>query len=193
MSNLPVLSENGERAFRSLGVACADYEAALGNAFEGALESGFGRWESLALAHASRCVIHVEVFVFDRLSQLVEEEVRRISSTMLDSLYKRRRNNLASWPDKEVAAREWLSLEISKCNGWDQLMGYVEMRNAWAHGAGTMTQRQRQDSVRTEKSLSAVNIRVVDGTLYLPEDLVRQCMISLRSYVVACDALLPNA
>jgi len=105
-----------------------------------------------SLSAISEIVSYVEAFVVESLikhADLVSAEAPvPIAQIVMDSITKPVEG---SWAARRRFIWLWLKVDLSGAAWWRRWMGFVEARNAWAHGQGSLTTRQQKDQqIRVE-------------------------------------------
>lgn len=105
-----------------------------------------------SLSAISEIVSYVEVFVVESLTKhadLVSAEAPvPIAQIVMESITKQVES---SWAARRRFILLWLQVDLSGAAWWRRWMGFVEARNAWAHGQGNLTPRQQKDQqIRAE-------------------------------------------
>jgi hypothetical protein len=79
-----------------------------------------------------------------------------------------------TWAGKRSFISTWFGQDLSGASWWKQWMGFVDARNAWAHGLGRLTSRQLK-SQETMSNLKAAGLSVLASTVVGSADDVRRC------------------
>lgn len=95
------------------------------------------------LVAISEIVSHVEVFVVESLTthaRLVSSPATEpIPTIVMNAITKPVDSN---WVERRKFIKTWMGIEVADAGWWRSWLGFVEGRNAWAHGLGRLTLRQ---------------------------------------------------
>lgn len=170
-----VRSQRGEDVCEFVWLAVAAYDKA---------ERGFrsledwrddGSSSRSVLSAVSEIVSHVEVFVVESLithaklasagtAQPIPEIVMTSISKPLES----------SWNERKKFITAWLGVQVVNAGWWRTWQGFVDARNAWAHGLGRLTPRQR-NTPDVLVNLAAAGFTVHDSEVVATREDVRKC------------------
>lgn len=142
--NVDVRSQRGEDVCEFVWLAVAAYdksERASRSLEDWRDESNSSR---SVLSAISEVVSHVEVFVVESLTT----HARLVSAASVEPIPEIVMNSISkpvesSWNARRKFIKTWLSVVVSDAGWWSSWLGFVEARNAWAHGLGRLTSRQR--------------------------------------------------
>jgi hypothetical protein len=128
-----------------------------------------------ALSTISEIVGHVEIFVIESLTEhagfICANSPPPIPELTMASI---RRSVESNWNERRKFAKDWLGADLEVLAWWKRWLGFVESRNAWAHGLGRLTERQRRDKeVLSNLRAAGLEVRLLD-VVARPTD-VRQC------------------
>lgn len=182
-SQSSILSEFADTTCRSLAIVCAEFER------ETLIGSGISKRSrrSRLLDGIARCIGITEYFVFGRIVELVERHVEESGNRMLAALYKQHASKLDnSWQSIVMAADDYLGLTIKGMAQYDQVMAYVEVRNAAMHGNGSLTRRQARDPSVREK-IGSIGVRVIQGRLEVEDSHLLLASRDCRSLTTELD------
>jgi hypothetical protein len=136
------------------------------------------------LSAISEIVSHAEVFVADALNGhakvLSGQLTDPIPKIVMDATTKPVEG---TWAGKRSFISTWFGEDLSGAAWWKQWMGFVDARNAWAHGLGRLTSRQVENQ-ETISNLKAAGLSVVGAKVVGDADDVRRCA---RSAVEVID------
>lgn len=85
----------------------------------------------------------------------------------------------------------WTRIHSKPMSGFAEgpsLRGFVEARNAIAHGLGQLTRRQMRDEKSTLARLRNAGIHVRGDTVELDEDAVERCAAVVRAFIAWLDS-----
>ncbi|WP_457226607.1 hypothetical protein [Mycobacteroides abscessus] len=123
----------------------------------------------------SEIVSHAEVFVTESLTKHAEvlsaDAADPIPKIVMDATTKPVEN---TWAGKRSFISAWFDEDLSGASWWKQWMGFVDARNAWAHGLGRLTPRQVK-SQETLSNLKAAGLSVLTSRVVGNADDVRRC------------------
>jgi hypothetical protein len=120
-------------------------------------------------------VTHVEVFVVESFTEhariMVEIASKPIPEILMATVTKSVESN---WAERRNFLKSWLGVEVNSVPWWRSWNGFVESRNAWAHGLGRLTSRQRKN----QEALSNIQIAGLDvrsSQIFAQREDVRRC------------------
>jgi hypothetical protein len=120
----------------------------------------------------------VEVFVVESLTthaKLVSaSSVEPIPGIVMESITK---PVDSSWIARQKFIKAWLNTEVSQAGWWRGWLGFVEARNAWAHGLGRLTSRQRKDQ-QVMANLQAAGLAVCSWEVAGTSADVKRCAVA---------------
>lgn len=127
------------------------------------------------LSAMSEIVSHAEVFVAESLTK----HAAVISAGTADPIPKIVMDATAkpvegTWAGKRSFISTWFNEDLSGATWWRQWMGFVDARNAWAHGLGRLTSRQLKDQ-QTMSNLRAAGLTVLASKVVGSANDVRRC------------------
>jgi hypothetical protein len=105
------------------------------------------------------------------VSRLVEDRLLQSSS---------------NWDERKYTYTNFYSISLGSCPAWSKLDAGIEVRNAIAHGLGTLTPRQRKKASLAGQ-LSAVGVTVESGRIILDGRSLEECLDYCRTYVQWLD------
>ncbi|MDV3265725.1 hypothetical protein [Mycobacterium avium] len=142
--NSDVRSQNGEEVCEFVWLAVAAYdktERAFRSLEDWRDDSNSSR---PVLSAISEVVSHVEVFVVESLTMhaklISASSVEPIPDIVMNSISKPVES---SWNERRKFIKTWLGVDVVDAGWWRSWLGFVDARNAWAHGLGRLTSRQR--------------------------------------------------
>ncbi len=80
----------------------------------------------------------------------------------------------STWKGRLEFIKIWLDPEYGSTDSWKEWMGFVEARNAWAHGQGKLTKRQLQNQ-EVRANIKRSGLTVTDGLISGSAEDVRKC------------------
>ncbi|MFD6197007.1 hypothetical protein ACFWE3_09920 [Mycobacteriaceae bacterium NPDC060252] len=136
------------------------------------------------LSAISEIVSHAEVFVGESLTR----HAKLLSATTANPIPKivmeaTTKPVEATWAGKRSFIFTWFGEDLSGQAWWKRWMGFVDARNAWAHGLGRLTSRQLKTQ-ETMTNLKAAGLVVRASQVVGSADDVRRCA---RSAVEVID------
>ncbi|MDH3048679.1 hypothetical protein QEN42_02165 [Gordonia alkanivorans] len=78
----------------------------------------------------------------------------------------------SSWRERQTFISSWMKVDITRLSWWKSWLGYVEARNAWAHGLGKLTKRQMK-SQEVVANLTAAGFIMQSGKVLVRAEDVR--------------------
>jgi hypothetical protein len=144
--SMSVRSQRGEEVCEFVWLAVADYDKSERGARTLEDWRDASNSNRTVLTAISEVVSHVEVFVVESLTthaKLISAlSVEPIPEIVMASITKPVESN---WNERRRFINTWLRVEVSDTGWWRGWLGFVEARNAWAHGLGRLTSRQRDN------------------------------------------------
>jgi hypothetical protein len=127
------------------------------------------------LSAISEIVSHAEVFIAESLTK----HAKVMSDDMVDPIPKivmeaTTKPVEGTWAGKRSFISTWFGEEVSGASWWKQWMGFVDARNAWAHGLGRLTSRQLKNQ-ETMSNLKIAGLSVLASKVVGSADDVRRC------------------
>jgi hypothetical protein len=166
-------TNEADLASRQVMRAVARHEARSSTVPELGLSTG-GESE-LALEAVSEIVTVVELFTTDTMIEISEQFSRdALPPVQKVAITSGRQDAEGSWATRREFAKNWLGALWGDTAWFREWLGYVEARNAWAHGHGALTRKQqnRRDVV---DSLKCAQLPVVGARVELAASDVRRC------------------
>ena len=120
-----------------------------------------------------------------RLVSIVEAYVDLMSSDLLreatpgrDALVARlvelaEERSSSNWTERKEAFKNFHGVSIASLAGWEKVDSAIPVRNAVAHGLGSLTPRQRNRKTITK--LAKVGVTVTDGRVKISETALTTC------------------
>jgi hypothetical protein len=180
----PTRSQRGEDVCEFVWLALAAYdkaEVARRAVADWQREDDLSR---AVLSAISEIASYVEAFVVESLTTHAElvsaDSAEPIPKIVMDAISKPVEG---SWVGRRTFIKTWLKEDLSGAGWWKRWMGFVEARNAWAHGQGNLTTRQ-QGSQETLAQIKAAGLNVSGSQVSGNADDVRRCA---RSAVEVVD------
>ena len=137
-----------------------------------------------ALSAISEIGSYVEAFVVESLTKHADlvsaSSVEPIPTIVMESVSKPVEG---TWAGRRTFIRLWLGADLSGAAWWKQWMGFVEARNAWAHGQGSLTSRQ-QGNQEVLANIKQAGLAVSGTRVSADAEDVRRCA---RSAVEVID------
>lgn len=134
-----------------------------------------GGESELALEAVAEIVTVVELFTTETMIEISEQ----LSESALPPVQKvaiasGRRDAEGSWASRRDFAKNWMGSLWGGAAWFREWLGYVEARNAWAHGHGTLT-RMQQNRGDVLDSLKSAELEVAGVRVHLRTKDVRRC------------------
>jgi hypothetical protein len=176
--NMPLLSQQAEDSCRLVWFAVAAHERAAH--LVRVDDKSASRWgadatSSSALSAISEIVTHVEVFVVESFTEharvIVEKAPQPIPDIVMATVSKSVESN---WTERRNFLKSWLGVESNAVPWWRSWNGFVEARNAWAHGLGRLTSRQRKNQ-EAVANIQVAGLDLRSSQIFAREDDVRRC------------------
>lgn len=129
-----------------------------------------------------RIVTITESFCRDRLLQkaqnIVDPSRHNIVNRIWDEASQRA---TGTWRSQVDSYWSWFQIRLN----YDEIRGYVDVRNAVAHGLGVLTSRQRD--VGTRARLANLGISIVDDRIVLTFPIIIEAARACRRVIEAID------
>lgn len=152
--------------------------------------AGLGDESDRALEAIAEIITVVEVFttetmieVSEQLAKDAQPPVRRVA------LAAGRKEAEGSWVSRRDFAKNWTGKSWGDKAWFREWLGYVEARNAWAHGHGTLT-RMQQGRTDVLDLLKSADVGVSGTRVLLSALDVRRCGDSALRLVGELDEML---
>jgi hypothetical protein len=130
--------------------------------------------EHLALATISQIVGYAEVCAVEVLQWIARNIADPLPPGARERALTVQREIEATWEGRTDFVKNWLNVKWAGDSWYQAWRGFVEARNAWAHGSGQLTRLQLAQK-GTEGYLSAARLAVVNHGLRPDEADVRRC------------------
>lgn len=183
-----------EEAIRLLAVTRADFAQVSAAPVRGRgsrIGAVFGRYDFEQVRNQSeylRMVSIVEAFLdacgdrqFEHRSLGQDEFLRAVIQQARDK-------SLRTWDDRIAAYARLHGVVLGKCNKWSDIDAAREVRNAIAHGLGTLTKRQRTPSVM--EKVRAVSVELLEGRIMVSEQALIRLASSASEFIADVDRQL---
>jgi hypothetical protein len=95
-----------------------------------------------------------------------------------------------NWKERKSAFSDYHGVSLGSCERWSELDAGIEIRNAIAHGLGTLTKRQRNH--RSREKMKSVGAVIVDDRLMLNDKALEKCLVFTREFVKSVDSKLEH-
>lgn len=118
------------------------------------------------------CVIEVLQWIATAIAEPLPDGARR---SILDRVHQ---DIQRSWKGRTDFVKEWLNVNWARDSWHQEWQGFVEARNAWAHGSGRLTQSQLARG--GTNNLSAAKLQVANHEVRPEPTDVRRCAESAR-------------
>lgn len=113
---------------------------------------------TVSLNAISNIVSHVEIFTIVSIGDLSSRCFAVLPGSGPDEFAKEKLREVEeSWEKRMDILRTWTGTSIKSWTGWQAWLGWIAARNAWAHGQGVLTRRQKSQRGIAE-SLSAAGL-----------------------------------
>ena len=114
-------------------------------------------FQDIALEGVSSIVTVFEMAVVEALLEVATSMTGGIPEPMKDISFKAARSDIErTWKTRSDFVHNWLGLDWAHAEWFSKWMGYVECRNAWAHGRGRLTPRQESAGVLTQLAVAGI-------------------------------------
>jgi len=123
-------------------------------------------------------------------TELTNRDLRSIDAVIRLLILEKELAAASNWPSRRKSFKRHHKVDLQKCAEHGRLEGAIEVRNAIAHGLGSLTTRQLH-SVETPKALAKVNVTVADGFVDLRAVHVHDCHSYLSAFLRSLDSMVP--
>jgi hypothetical protein len=175
-------SVQGQATVESINIALAHHQW-----IESSVVSPRGTWHLLddvsrrSLATIASCTAFTEMFMVDVVLRAVLDRVRSFGPGPEESFYptlsKQVENNFF---ERVSLLQTWFGIDLRSWERWSEWNGFVEARNAWAHGQGELTRQQRNRGAAAK--IEAAGMTVVDNAVRCDANTAKaaaMCAVSL--------------
>lgn len=189
MNPTSVLLEVTEAALHSLHETHADFMRTPSPSPVGRFTSAGGRgrirWQGGPQVRTQgaylRLVSIVEAFIDSLSSELFQERASDVDDMFRNLIRHAEEQSENSWETRKHAFRDYHQITLGDCSSWSKIDGAIIVRNAIAHGLGSLTRRQKNRKDR-QKAREA-KVRLIDDVIYVDK-------ASLLTLLNASDAFI---
>jgi hypothetical protein len=96
-----------------------------------------------------------------------------------------------NWEERKSAFSEYHRVSLGSCERWSELDAGIDIRNAIAHGLGTLTKRQRTHKSRAK--MESVGAVIVDDRLMLNDKALARCLLFTTEFVKSVDSKIDDS
>jgi len=155
--------------------------------------TALGSYDSRAVTAESsylRIVTVAEAFADARSVTLLQGLARPEKQLLgLVAQYEVRSNY--TWEARRESYERVHAVRFVDCPDWTNLKTGAEIRNAIAHGLGTLTVRQRGELARWQRRFPQVRVRLDGYRVEISPEAVQECLRYVSAFVRWLDAALP--
>lgn len=144
--------------------------------------------EHVALASISQIVSHAEVCVIEVLQWIATTIADPLPAGARERALKVRQEIERSWDGRTGFVKDWLDVTWAGDTWYQNWQGFVEARNAWAHGSGHLTQSQLNHKGKLHH-LKSAKLQVVNDELRPEQADVRRCAQSATHLLDELESL----
>jgi len=179
-----------EEAQQLLAATYADFDRAtparrigrmVGSGPLGAYDSNRVRCESAYL----RLISIVEAYVDSLCSELFRQQTSHQGPMFRALVAAAEARASTNWDERKTAFNDYHSVSLSSCSRWSEVDAGIYVRNAIAHGLGSLTRRQRSQKVRSK--IRSVDVAVVDNRLVLTDVALVRCLSFSNDFIRSID------
>lgn len=189
MNPAAVLLEVTEAALHSLHETHADFLRTSSPSTVGRFTSAGGharlRWQGGPEVRTQgtylRLVSIVEAFLDSLSSELFLERVSDVDNMFRNLIRDAEEKSDNSWENRKHAFRDYHQVSLGDCTSWSQIDCAIVVRNAIAHGLGSLTRRQKNRKDR--QKVREAKVSLIDDVIHVDEG-------SLLSLLKASDAFI---
>lgn len=132
-------------------------------------------------------IAHAEAFYVDRLRSYIADVVSSSPDPVRDTVLAQiNREVEANWVERAKLTQRWLQIDLRAQAWWSPWLGFVEARNAWAHGLGELTRRQSADG-KVLSNLAAAGLTVRAQRVIVTFESVREAARSAETVIREVD------
>lgn len=190
----PVRSERAEASIRLLRLAQANHrelQNLLGkpSANHRLAQSGIDQAQVARQGTYLRLLSITEDFCASFLLETVER-AEPVQTSILTQVWERAAMDaIGSWERQKKAYREWLKIS----GVWGDLSGHIEVRNAIAHGLGSLTRRQKKNEAATRSKIDKIGVQLDGDRIALSEENVDDAVEFLSELIRTIDGKVPRS
>ncbi|WP_181771605.1 hypothetical protein [Amycolatopsis pittospori] len=92
----------------------------------------------------------------------------------------------STWSDRKVAFSRYHTFSIETFGRWSQFDAGIDVRNAIAHGLGSLTRRQRNQKTRAK--IRSIGVVLVDDRIVLGTTALDRCYVICRELILYVDS-----
>lgn len=152
----------------------------------GAYDFGRVRFESTYL----RLIGIVEAYIDSMCSNLFRRQLVDEAPMLRALITAAEAQASTNWKERKSAFSDYHGVSLGSCARWSELDAGIDIRNAIAHGLGTLTKRQRNRKSREKmKSVGAV---IVDDRLMLSDKALKKCLVFTTEFVKSVDSKIED-
>jgi hypothetical protein len=191
-----VLSAKAERSRNLVNLALADYRQQTGSTPVLLTTTGLTRRGPFRRAVSQKFRSHdallrlVAIAEDYSVGQLIDvTEARLSSNSIVQALWDSELERSGeTWARRLDLWRSYYKVEIrSSFSAYAELRGFIEARNAIAHGLGELSRKQQRDRARTIGRLANANIQLHGNALVITSLHVERCAVVVGSFIEWLD------
>jgi hypothetical protein len=141
-----------------------------------------------------RIVSIVEAFMATQLVERFEPHAPPPRTPILEDVYTREEDAaISSWPKMLEHYHRWFDIKISQrtCPSWRRIDAMTSVRNAIAHGLGSLTRRMaRKDVAQLTRDFATVGVTIDASSLHIPSSALHKSTRTARDFIEWVDAAL---
>lgn len=147
---------------------------------------------SLGLNSISGIIAHTELYVTECASRAVEVGIKNAPQAAMKAIMSGERKRYeGTWPARVEVLKTWAGISISQWTHWQIFDGYVNARNAWAHGRGQLT-RQQLSKPDVAQALARAGLSVENNVVVVDSVSVSNCASTATALVRFVDDQMMN-
>lgn len=136
-----------------------------------------------------RYVSAVESYLDSLGGQIWRETVKSHNSVIRQLVADMELRTTSTWDERKRSLSRYHSLDIQSFSRWSEFDAAIDVRNAIAHGLGSLTIRQRNSKARAK--IGAIGVAVVDDRISLDWIALDRCYLLCRELILYVDAARP--
>jgi hypothetical protein len=135
-----------------------------------------------------RLISIVEAYVDTLSAQLLRQDLPIADTLVRKMLQYIELRTSVTWEERRTAFEHFHGIRLGEQARWSELDAGIQVRNAIAHGLGTLTPRQRTKSLVTK--LAQIKVGLRDGSVIITDISLRHCRDVCVDFVSGLDSCL---
>ncbi|MGM1061370.1 hypothetical protein [Saccharothrix sp. Mg75] len=131
----------------------------------------------------------VESYLDSLGGQIWRETIKSHSSVIRQLVTDMELRATSTWDERKSSLSRYHSIDIQSFGRWSEFDAAIDVRNAIAHGLGSLTMRQRNSKDRDK--IRAIGVSVVGDRIDLDWNALDRCYLLCRELILYVDAARP--